>query len=199
MTRNASAAAKRFDARVIFRLQARCAPWTARGVRSRRKRTTSERSLSRSRGPVATSSSSPSSSGCLQRVASLALAIVLAACGPRTRRTPDDALVYVLELQVRELDPRYTMTNHEVKISRLVATALVSVDQPSLQPKLELAESVDLVDPLTWVVTVRSTARFPDGSPLTARDVAFSFKSAMADPKSPQYHVFNERLADVDV
>src|SRR5262252_3842406 len=62
---------------------------------------------------------------------SVILASMLAGCSARTRRTPDDALVYVLELQVRELDPRYVVTNHETKISRLVAPALISVDQPS--------------------------------------------------------------------
>lgn len=127
-----------------------------------------------------------------------ALALVVAACTPRTRRTPDDTLVFVLEQQVRELDPRYLFLNYETKISRLVAPALVSVDQASLEPRLELAERIDRVDPLTWDVTVRAGPRFPDGTPIGARDVVYTFMSTLADPKSQAYHSFSERLVSVE-
>jgi peptide/nickel transport system substrate-binding protein len=121
-----------------------------------------------------------------------------AACNPKTRRTPDDTLVFVLEQEVRELDPRYVVTNHETKISRLCAPALVSVDQPSLEPRLELAEKVERIDPVTWDVTVRADARFPDGSPVTARDVVYTFETTLHDVRSQAHHLFDERLAGVE-
>lgn len=126
------------------------------------------------------------------------LCLALVACAPRTRRTPDDTLVYVLEQQVRELDPRYVITNHETKISRLVAPALVSVDQPSLEAKLELAERVERVDPVTWDVTIRTGPRFSDGTPLTARDVVYTFETTLHDRKSFAFHLFDERLRSVE-
>jgi peptide/nickel transport system substrate-binding protein len=132
----------------------------------------------------------------------LAVALVVAlACGchARVRRTPDDTLVYVLESYVSDLDPRYVNTSNEAKLSRLCAAGLVSVDQQSLEPKLELAERFDQIDPLTWDVTVRADARFPDGTALTSADVVYTFTSAL-DPAlhSTSFHAFDERFAGVE-
>lgn len=44
-----------------------------------------------------------------------------------------------------------------------------------------LATSIEMVDPLTWVITVREGVTFWDGSPLTAEDVAFSINRVL-DP-----------------
>src|SRR5262249_925448 len=129
----------------------------------------------------------------------LALAL-LAACGGRTRRTPDDTLVWVLEASVKELDPRYSQSSHETKISRLIAAPLVSVDQPSMEPVMELAESVVPVDDVPWDVTLRPGQRFSDGAPVTARDVAYTFATTI-DPArhSINQRAFTERLASMDV
>lgn len=45
-----------------------------------------------------------------------------------------------------------------------------------LKPEPWLAESVIQVDPTTWRVKLRSQAKFHDGSPVTAEDVAASFR-----------------------
>src|SRR5262249_2514054 len=111
---------------------------------------------------------------------------------------PDDTLVYVLEQQVRELDPRYVATNHETKISRLVATPLVSIDQPTLEPLLVLAAAVERVDPLTWDVTLRDGPRFPDGAPVTSADVVYTFESTLRDPKSQAHRLFLDRFSSVE-
>jgi peptide/nickel transport system substrate-binding protein len=120
-------------------------------------------------------------------------------CAARTRRTPDDTLVYVVDTNLLELDPRWVVGSLETKVSRLLAPALVSVDQESLEPRLELAESVTAVDPLTWDVTVRDGVLFPDGQPLTARDVVYTFTTTL-DPamKGTQFRMFNERLTRVE-
>jgi peptide/nickel transport system substrate-binding protein len=129
----------------------------------------------------------------------LALLCALA-CAPKIRRTDSNELVYVLEQNVLELDPRWAISSQEVKVSRLVAPALVSVDQQSLEPRLELAEAVTAVDPLTWEVTVKPGLRFSDGTPLTARDVAYTFNSTI-DPKVKAAYLrqFSDRLERVVV
>jgi len=127
------------------------------------------------------------------------LLLVLTACAPKVRRTPDDTLVCVLQQNILELDPRWTLGSQELKVSRLIAPGLVSVDQASLEPRMELAERVDSVDPLTWEVTLRPDVRFPDGSLLTSRDVVFTFATTI-DPKfrAVYYRQFSERLAGVE-
>jgi hypothetical protein len=49
------------------------------------------------------------------------LLLVLTACAPRVRRTPDDTLVCVLQQNILELDPRWTLGSQELKVSRLIA------------------------------------------------------------------------------
>jgi peptide/nickel transport system substrate-binding protein len=130
----------------------------------------------------------------------LALAVALAACARKERRTADDTLVYVLDINLVDLDTRWALSSQEIKISRLLAPALVSVDQPSLEARLELAEAITSVDPRTWDVRVKPGIKFPDGSALTARDVAYTFRSTI-DPanRAAYYRHYSERLDRVDV
>ncbi len=98
-------------------------------------------------------------------------------CG--RRRTSSDTLHVVIESVVRDLDPRFAVTNYDVKLSRLVAPGLTTTDHPSMEPQLYLAESIERVDDVTWDVVVRADARFSDGSPVTADDVVFTYTSTM--------------------
>ena len=106
----------------------------------------------------------------------------LAGCERNTRRTPDDTVVYVLDApEITDLDPRYLPTAPDLKVSRLVATGLVAMDQANLEPRLDLAASVELVSPTEWLVTLRPGVKFSDGSPLGADDVLYTFESIL-DP-----------------
>src|SRR5690606_17126617 len=71
----------------------------------------------------------------------LALAAT-AACTARTRRTPDDTLVVLVEAALRDLDPRFAVSNHDTKLSRLVAPGLTTVDNAELTPVPLLAERI---------------------------------------------------------
>ena len=62
---------------------------------------------------------------------------LLLGCG--RRRTSSDTLHVVIESVVRDLDPRFAVTNYDVKFSRLVVPGLTSTDHPSLRPQLALA------------------------------------------------------------
>lgn len=127
------------------------------------------------------------------------LALAAAGCQARDRRTPDDTLVMLVEARFTSLDPRYFESNHDIKLSRLVAPGLTSVEQPSLEPRPLLAERIIRRDERTVDVVIKPGFRFSDGTPLTADDVAFTYMSAL-DPamKSPVQRGFAERFASVE-
>jgi peptide/nickel transport system substrate-binding protein len=104
--------------------------------------------------------------------------LLLSSTGCRRQRIPKDELVVLIEQPPRNIDPRYATTSYDFKLAYLCYARLVSVDDDALQPKLELAERVDIVSPspepgLTLEVTLRD-AKFSDGSPVTAEDVRYS-------------------------
>ncbi len=137
----------------------------------------------------------------LLRVPPIALLIpfVLAACEPRQRRTPDDTLVVLFEAAPKTTDPRYALSAYDAKLSRLVAPGLVTVDSDDMAPRPELAETIEQVDELTWKVTIRADARFSDGRPVTARDVAWTFGTVLAKGSDSLWHKgFSERFSSVE-
>lgn len=104
-----------------------------------------------------------------------------------------------MSTEITELDPRHAVTSNDTKISRLVVAPLVSVDQPSLEPRLELAEAIDAIDPVTWDVTLRAGVRFPDGTEMTAADVLYTFQSILEPAqKSFARRTFEERLVRLE-
>lgn len=121
----------------------------------------------------------------------------LLACGHR--RTPDDTLVMVVETPITTDDPRYTLTNLDSKLGKLIAPGLTTVDTPTAEPELELAARIDQADDRTVVVELRADARFSDGTPVTARDVARTYASVL-DPAcaSPYHDGFVERYRAVE-
>lgn len=106
----------------------------------------------------------------------------LSGCTQASRRTPSRQLTVLVEAVVEGLDPRYAVSGYGVKISRLVAAPLVSLDTDDLRPKMELASKVETPDPVTYVVTLRPDARFSDGAPVRARDVKATIES-ICDPR----------------
>jgi peptide/nickel transport system substrate-binding protein len=123
------------------------------------------------------SSFSKRSSVCRAVLIGCALA---AACSPRTRRTPDDTIVIVIPNLIRDLDPRFAITNYDAKLSRLVAPGLTTADTGTMEPVNELASSIERVgSDYTWDVILKPDLKFSDGSPVTAADVAFSYWTTM--------------------
>lgn len=127
-----------------------------------------------------------------------ALATV-AGCEARARRTPDHTLVMLLESEIRDLDPRFGIGSNDVKLSRLIAPGLTSVNQPSLEPRPELAERIEQRDERTWDVVLREGLRFSDGTPVTAEDVVYSFASVLDPDMGSLYRSgFEDRFARVE-
>ncbi len=97
-------------------------------------------------------------------------------------------------------DPRYAISSWDSKLSRLVAAGLMAVDSEDLQPQLNLASRMDALDDRTVEFTIRPDAKFSDGTPVTAGDVAATFGSVLAeDSKSLHHKGFTERFARLEV
>ena len=133
-------------------------------------------------------------------VAALSIFAALAiGCTPRTRRTPDDTVVIVIEAAMTTADPRAQVTSYDNKLAHLVASGLTAVDTPTLLPRLDLATRIEHPDPLTVDVTLRDDARFSDGDPVTAADVAGTFGSILAaDSTSASHKLMVDRFAAVE-
>jgi len=127
-----------------------------------------------------------------------ALAIALAACSQRTRRTPDDTLVVLMEVAATTTDPRYALTNYDAKVWHLAAAGLTTVDTPDMQPALLLAERIDWIDDHTVDATLREGLVFSDGKPVTAADVAWTFASALANDATPTHKQLVERFSSIE-
>ncbi len=107
-----------------------------------------------------------------KRLACLPLLWALAGC--RAGRVPDDELVVLIEAPPATIDPRYAVGAYDFKLSKLVYAPLVSVDTPTLDPKMELAASVT-PDGYDWNVELRE-AHFSDGKLVTSDDVAYTLE-----------------------
>ena len=79
-----------------------------------------------------------------------------------------------------DLDPRVGADEASQKAHQLLYNSLVHLDS-NLTVATELAESLDRPDPVTYVARLRHGVRFHDGSDLTAKDVAYTFRSFL-DP-----------------
>lgn len=129
----------------------------------------------------------------------LVIAAVCAACSANRRRTPDDTLVMLIDGVMTTADPRYAKTNYDAKLSRLVAPGLMTVDTADGMPQPELASAVERVDDRTIDVVVREDAKFSDGKPVRAEDVARTYQTVMDDKCSSLYQgPFLERFVSVE-
>lgn len=129
----------------------------------------------------------------------IAAVVACAACAAKSRRTPDDTLVMLIESPMTTADPRYALTNYDGKLARLVAPGLTSVDTANAEPRLELAAAIDRVNDTTIDVTIRDDAKFSDGKPVRGEDVARTYQSVLADECGSLFSKsFNERFAKVE-
>ena len=137
---------------------------------------------------------------------SLALALTACISDPPTPGTRDEQLVVILDGAVKNLDPRFTVDSTSMKVSRLVFSNLVTVDNPTVEPALDLAERIE-ADPSSldadgrpsrYIVHLRRGIRWHDGVELTARDVVYTYRSIL-DPAlgSPYRGGFGRKLKDV--
>ena len=92
----------------------------------------------------------------MSRAHIITVAILVAACS-RSRRTPDDKIVVVIEAAMTTADSRFTINNHDSKLSRLVGAGITAVDTPTLEPRLDLASKIEPAEvtlPLPFITLV---------------------------------------------
>ncbi len=119
----------------------------------------------------------------------LATCLLIHACSTPPR--PAGNVIFVIESNPANLDPRYATDGTTQRIDRLLFNGLVVRDN---QMKLhgDLANSWETPDPLTYIFHLKPGIRFHDGRPLTSRDVKFTIEFMM-DPanRSPKRGSFN--------
>lgn len=95
-----------------------------------------------------------------------------------------DAIRIGVEAGPTSLDPHFASLITNIAFSRHVFQPLMEQDaKQDLRPAI--ATSMRPVDELTWEVKLDPRARFHDGSPVTAEDVAFTIARAGDVPNSP--------------
>ncbi len=121
---------------------------------------------------------------------------------PSVPGLPNDRVVVLLDSPPRTVDPRFTIDSTSMKVSRMIFSALTTVDNDALEPRMELAARIepDESNPTLWHVWVRPGVVFHDGSPLTGEDVAYTYNSILStDLGSPYRADFLTKFVRVDV
>jgi len=134
----------------------------------------------------------------MRRLRRLALFGLVIGCGAPPR--PPGTIVVLVESRPESLDRRFALSVTSQRIASLIAPGLVRVDA-SGQPEPDLAESWQLVEPTRIRFVLRSGLTFHDGRPVTAEDVAYTFRSlhdpALGSPLSSKYrHVVGADVID---
>jgi peptide/nickel transport system substrate-binding protein len=95
-----------------------------------------------------------------------------------------DQIRIAVEAGPTSLDPHFASLITNIAFSRHIFQPLMEQDaQQALRPAI--ATSLRAIDPLTWEVKLNPAARFHDGAPVTAEDVAFTLGRAGDVPNSP--------------
>jgi len=115
-----------------------------------------------------------------RRIAAAAMAALLVASPALAQRV----LTIGAQTPPSALDPHFHNTQNNNQIARMVFEPLFELDNRiRFQPRL--ARSMRPLDDLTWEVKLNTAARFHDGTPFEAEDIAFTFARVPTVPNSP--------------
>ncbi|MBN2873453.1 MAG: peptide ABC transporter substrate-binding protein [Spirochaetales bacterium] len=90
-----------------------------------------------------------------------------------------------------ELNPYKSIYAHEMQVFTGLYEGLFSYDPASLSPVRALAEAFEkTADGKTWTFTIRSSARWSDGTRVTAVDFVESWRYLLAPETAAEYAVF---------
>jgi peptide/nickel transport system substrate-binding protein len=104
--------------------------------------------------------------------------LLVEGCGPRPREA--DVLTLAIDSGPASLDPRLGSDEASRRVNELIYNGLFRVNEEAL-PEVDLAASYERPDDLTVIVTLRENVSFHDGSSLTSRDVAYTYRSILQD------------------
>jgi peptide/nickel transport system substrate-binding protein len=120
---------------------------------------------------------------------SLGCVLFLAACS-RQRTFDPSHIVFVIESNPVNLDPRYASDAQSQRIDKLLFDGLVERDA-GMNLHGDLAESWDTPDALTYIFHLRKDVTFHDGRALTSKDVKATVEFMMnATNRSPKRGAF---------
>lgn len=127
--------------------------------------------------------------------------MVLAGCGHATDSKPShaNAVTVLLPTEVQEIDPRFAADAYSLKVSRLLFASLMSIDPHSLLVVPDLAEDLQVLDPVTYRVRLRPGLRFSDGSILNAHDVKAMYQSVVDKRLATRYAQTYRRIRQITV
>ena len=115
-----------------------------------------------------------------RRAAILVLPAALLLGGCRPAFDPSSTLTLAIDGGPASLDPRLGSDEASKRVNELLYNGLFRVDETS-RPVPDLAESYRTPDAVTVVVTLRRGVLFHDGTPLSARDVLYTYRSILDD------------------
>ncbi|SHI90438.1 peptide/nickel transport system substrate-binding protein [Roseomonas rosea] len=123
----------------------------------------------------------------------LRAALFAAALSLPMAASAQDLLRIGVEAGPTSLDPHYASLITNIAFARHVFQPLVQQDsRQELRPAI--ASAWHVVDDLTWEFTIDPNARFHDGAPVTAEDVAFTIQRAGNVPNSPSSFAYATRV-----
>ncbi|RME63442.1 MAG: ABC transporter substrate-binding protein, partial [Alphaproteobacteria bacterium] len=106
------------------------------------------------------------------------------ALAPTQTQASQERLVIATRAEPNSLDPQYSITGTNQATAMHMFETLLKRDE-NLRIGPGLATVFRPIDAYRWEVVLREDVRFHDGSPLTAKDVAFSLERASRVPFSP--------------
>jgi peptide/nickel transport system substrate-binding protein len=112
-----------------------------------------------------------------------AMLVACAALAPSQCASVDDDPGYLrvtLTASPRDLDPRIGGDEVSQRIQQLVFSSLFVLDS-QLRVVPDVATGLDTPDPLTYIIHLRHGVTFQDGTPFTAADVVYTYRSFL-DP-----------------
>jgi peptide/nickel transport system substrate-binding protein len=130
--------------------------------------------------------------GCVRIMAvvvCLLTSLIAAGCRQRVERKAGE-VVFLIESNPANLDPRYAVDGQSQRIAALLFSGLVKRDD-EMNVHGDLAETWDTPDALTYVFHLRKGVKFHDGREVTSKDVKATIEFMMnAANRSPKRGAF---------
>ncbi len=126
------------------------------------------------------------------------LVVTMAGCPSCERSGEDaDAFVVLMDASPAGLDPRFATTDASAKLVALLHEGLISMDTPDATMEYRLATNIEQTSETRYEIEMRDDALFHDGTPVTARDVEYTYMQ-LGEVSSP-FAGTSERIEEFDV
>lgn len=108
-------------------------------------------------------------------------AAILVACAALALPAGAATIRIGTDVDAQSFDPRTQRETTGFRVNNLIYSGLVQLGD-GLRPVPDLATKWEQRDAKTWVFTLRTDAKFQDGTPVTPEDVVFTYRTIL-DPK----------------